>query len=60
MVPAGNKAKRLSSVNHITKTIYQFIIGGFNTETSEPRIDSFNYEHDLHNLAKEKTCFKSV
>ena len=22
MVPAGNKAKRLSSVNHITKTIH--------------------------------------
>ena len=60
MVLAGNKAKHLSSVNHTTKTIYQFIIGGFNTETSEPRADSFNYEHDLHNLAKEKTCFKSV
>ena len=26
MVPAGNKAKRLSSVNHTTKTIHQFII----------------------------------
>ena len=24
MVPAGNKAKRLSSVNHTTKTIHQF------------------------------------
>ena len=23
MVPAGNKANRLSSVNHTTKTIYQ-------------------------------------
>ena len=36
------------------------LIGGFNTETSEPRIDSFVYEHELHNLMKEKTCFKSV
>ena len=35
-------------------------IWDFNTETSEPRIDSFIYEHDLHNLVKEKTCFKSV
>ena len=35
-------------------------IGDFNTETSEPCIDSFIYEHDSHNLAKEKTCFKSV
>ena len=25
MVPAGNKAKRLSSVSHTTKTIHQFI-----------------------------------
>ena len=25
MVPAGNKAKRLSSVNHTTKTIHKFI-----------------------------------
>ena len=27
MVPARNKVKRLSSVNHTTKTIYQFIEG---------------------------------
>ena len=26
------------------------LIGDFNTETSEPRIDSFIYEHDLQNL----------
>ena len=36
------------------------LIGGFNAETSRPRIDSFIYEHDLKNLVKEKTCFKSV
>ena len=34
-------------------------------ETSEPRIDSFVYEHELHFLifsffVKKKTCFKSV
>ena len=36
------------------------VIGDFNTETSEPRIDSFIYEHDLHNHVKEKTGFESV
>ena len=38
---------------------YGLLIGDFNTETSEPRIDSFIYEHDLIILRK-KTCFKSV
>ena len=38
----------------------RLLIGDFNTETSEPCIDSFIYEHDLQNLVKEKTCFKSV
>ena len=36
------------------------LIGDFNTETSEPRINSFVYEQELHNLVKEKTYFKSV
>ena len=36
----------------VMKNIYLF--------TSEPRIDCFVYEHELHNLAKERTCFKSV
>ena len=35
-------------------------MGDFNTEASEPRIDFFIYEHELHNLVKEKICFKSV
>ena len=38
----------------------RLLTGDFNTEISEPRIDSFVYEHELHNLVKEKTCFKSV
>ena len=38
----------------------RLLIGDVNTETSEPHVDSFTYEHDLHNLVKEKTCFKSV
>lgn len=36
------------------------LIGDLNTEISEPHIDSFVYEHELHNLVKKKTCFKSV
>ena len=53
--------------DNLDKTIYTYssyekrlLIWDFNTETFEPRIDSFIYEHDLHNLVKEKTCFKSV
>ena len=38
----------------------RLLIGDFNTETSGPRIDSFVYEDELHNLVEEKTCFKSV
>ena len=34
--------------------------GHFNTKTSEPRIASFIYKHDLQNLEKEKIYFKSV
>ena len=36
------------------------LIGDFNAETTEPCIESFLYEHDLQNLVKENTCFKSV
>ena len=32
----------------------------FNSEVSEVCLDSFPSQHDLKNLAKEKTCFKSV
>ena len=38
----------------------RLLIGDLNTETSDPRIDSFIYEHDFQNLVKDKTCFKSV
>ena len=30
----------------------RLFIGDFNTEISEPRIDSFVYEYELHNLVK--------
>ena len=38
----------------------RLLIGDFNTEISKPRIDSFVYEHELQDLVKEKTCFKSA
>ena len=38
----------------------RLLIGDFNTEASEPRTDSLVYEHELHNLVKEETCFKCV
>ena len=36
------------------------LIGDFNKEISEACIDSFIYQHKLHNLVKEKTSFKNV
>ena len=36
------------------------LIGDFNTEISESRIESLFYEHKLYNLVKEKTRSKSV
>ena len=37
-----------------------YLLETLNTETSEPSIDSFVYQHELHNLVKEETFFKSV
>ena len=34
--------------------------GDFNSEISEVCFESFLYQHDLKNLVKEKSCFKSV
>ena len=36
------------------------LVGDFNTEISEQRIESFLYMHELCNLVKEKTCFKNM
>ena len=36
------------------------LVGSFIMEISEPRIESFVYEHELHNLVKEKTGFKII
>ena len=41
----------------VTSSNYEkrLIIGVFNTETPEPRINSFICKHELDNSAKEKT-----
>ena len=47
MVPAGNKAKRLSSVSHTTKTIHQFIIikdGAAHKQLQQARISKSKVE----------------
>ena len=33
-------------------------MGDFNSETSDEQVESFGDSYDLHNLVKEKTCFK--
>ena len=53
----GNLDKPFDTYSYYDKRL---LIGDFNTETSEPRIDSFIYEHHVQNLVKEKTFFKCV
>ena len=36
------------------------LVGDFNTEISEQRIEFFLYTHEICNLVKEKTCFKNM
>ena len=49
MIPTGNKAKRLSSDNHTTKTIHQQHIFGILTgEVSG--IQTFATMHYIHNI----------
>ena len=49
--------KAIDTYNNYDKIL---LIGDFNIETTEPCLESFLYEHDLQNLVKENTCFKSV
>ena len=49
--------KAIDTYNNYDKIL---LIGDFNAETTEPCLESFLYEHDLQNLVKENTCFKSV
>ena len=49
--------KAIDTYNSYDKIL---LIGDFNAEATEPCLESFLYEHDLQNLVKEHTCFKSV
>ena len=50
-----NLDKRFDTYSSYEKLL---LMEDFNTEKSGSRIDSFIYEHELHNLVKEKTSFK--
>ena len=53
-----------NSLDKVLDTYCQYdnilLSGDLNSETLEVCLDSFLYQHDLKNLVKEKTCFKSV
>ena len=49
--------KAIDTYNNYDKIL---LIGDFNAEKTEPCLESFLYEHDLQNLVKENTCFKSA
>ena len=51
MVPAGNKAKRLSSVNHTTKAIHHH----HHLELLTPETMEFSGNEDK-NIEKERKC----
>ena len=55
MVPAGNKAKRLSLVNHTTKTIhYRHDIDNNANNTNDDQITNLDNSHKLTiNTTKE-------
>ena len=53
----GNLDKAIDVYNYYEIVL---LVGYFNVETSEVCLDSFPYQHELKNLAKEKACFKNV
>ena len=60
-------AKRSHFFEHLDKALdiysnYEKVLltGDFNSEITEPCMDSFLYQHDMTSLVKEKACFKSI
>ena len=53
----NNLDKALDTYGKYDKAL---LVGSFNTEISEQRIESFLYMHELCNLVKEKTFFKNM
>ena len=52
----NNLDKALDLYSHYDKKL---LVGNFNTEVSDV-LSIFPYQHDLENLAKDKTCFKNA
>ena len=53
----NNLDKALDTYSRYDKVL---LVGDFNTEISEQRIESFLFMHEPCNLVKEKTCFKNM
>ena len=53
----NNLDKALDTYSRYNKVL---LMGDFNTQTSEQRIEFFLYTCELCNLVKEKTCFKNM
>ena len=54
---SNNLDKALDTYSRYDKVL---LVGDFNTEISEQRIESFLFMHEPCNLVKEKTCFKNM
>ena len=53
----NNLDKALDLYSHYDKKLS---VGDFNTEVSDNVFSTIPYQHDLENLAKDKTCFKNA
>ena len=53
----NNLDKALDLYSHYDKKLS---VGDFNTEVSDNFFSTIPYQHDLENLAKDKTCFKNA
>ena len=53
----NNLDKALDLYSHYDKKLS---VGDFNTEISDNVFSTIPYQHDLENLAKDKTCFKNA
>ena len=53
----NNLDKALDLYSHCDKKLS---VGDFNTEVSDNVFSTIPYQHDLENLAKDKTCFKNA
>ena len=45
-------------IDYYSTKVDNLVMGDFNSEPSDEQVESFCDSYDLHNLVKEKTCFK--